>query len=76
MAADELVALCTYRDETHAEIARNALENEGIWSAIEGEHQGGLPGVMNARLMVRAADAERARRFIEQHEAGRISEEE
>lgn len=70
MDPQELVPIATYRETTQAEIVRNALEAEGIRCEVEGPHQGALPGALSVRLFVQVADADKARRFIEEHEAG------
>lgn len=68
MEAQDLVPVYTCTNETEAEILRNALHAEGIACEIEGEHQAGLAGILAIRLLVRALDADRARRYLEQHE--------
>jgi hypothetical protein len=70
MDPQELVPVAAYRDTAQADIVRNALEAEGIRATVEGPHQGGLPGALEARVFVQAADAERARAFIQEHEPG------
>ncbi|HUG91294.1 MAG TPA: DUF2007 domain-containing protein [Planctomycetaceae bacterium] len=70
MDPQELVPIATYLEATQAEIVRNALEAEGIRAVVEGSHQGALTGTVGVRLLVQAADARRARTFVEGHEAG------
>jgi hypothetical protein len=70
MDPQELVPIATYSETTHAELVRNALEAEGIRAAVEGAHQGALTGAVHVRVLVQAADAERAREFIAEHEEG------
>lgn len=70
MDPQELVAVATYSETTHAEVVRNALESEGIRSVVEGPNQGSFTGAVQVRVLVQAADAERARAFIQEHEAG------
>ena len=70
MDPQELVPIATYREATQAELVRNALETEGIRAVVEGPHQGALTGALGVRLLVQAADAERAQAFVEQHEPG------
>jgi hypothetical protein len=69
---DELVTVYTAREPTLAELIRTELEAEGIPCEVSGENQAGLAGVLKIDVLVRAADANRARTFIEEHE-GRLS---
>lgn len=64
---NEPVPVLTLYEPTRAEFLKNMLEDEGIACEIEGENQGGLSGALIIRLMVRAADADRAREFLERH---------
>jgi hypothetical protein len=66
---NELVTVYTHNDSNIVEVLRAALEGEGIKCHIEGEHQGGFAGVFDMSIQVRAADADHARRYIEQHHA-------
>jgi hypothetical protein len=70
MDPQELVAVATYPETAHAEVVRNALEAEGIRAVVEGSHQGAFTGAVAVRVLVQAADAERATAFIEEHERG------
>jgi hypothetical protein len=71
------VPVYTVKNANQAEIIKNFLESEGIPCSIEGEGQIGLAGILDIKLLVRAADAEQARELILQHEqAGRESEDE
>lgn len=69
MDPHELISVNTCTNATEAEVIRAALEAEGIPCQIEGEGQAGLAGILKMRLLVRAADADQARDFIERHEA-------
>lgn len=69
MSDQEFVEVYTVTDPTQAEMLKNALEAEGIFCAIEGENQAGFTGVFEIRLFVPVDVAERARKFLEQHEA-------
>ena len=65
---DKLVSVYRSSNPALAEILRNALIAEGIPCEITGELQGGLTGVLNeVRLLVRAGDEDRAKKFIEEH---------
>lgn len=70
MNVEELKVVYTTNDPNTAEILRVALQGEGIKCEIEGENQGGFAGTNFAKidLVVRAADYERARLFVESHE--------
>jgi hypothetical protein len=69
---DALVAVYTVANPVKAEIIKNALAEEGIRCFIEGENQAGEAGLIGIaiRLFVPADVAERAAKFIEQHERG------
>lgn len=68
MDANELVTVYTLNDATQAELIRNALHDEGIACEIDGENQAGLTGILEIKILCRAVDADRARKFIESHE--------
>lgn len=67
MEASELIVVYTAKDPNEAEIIHNALQAEGIASFIEGEHQAGLSGIFDVKVLVPAIDADRARKLIETH---------
>ncbi len=77
MASDELVTVYAARDAVQAEIIKNALEGEGMRCFLEQEDQAGLAGLMNisVKVQVPASEAERARRFIRDHERSHSEEE-
>ena len=68
-APNELVSVYSTNNAVEAEILRTALHSEGIKCEIDGENQAGLTGIisMEIRLMVRAEDSDRARKYLEQH---------
>ena len=72
MDTNDLVAVYTVANPVKAEIIKNALAEEGIRCFIEGENQAGESGLIGIaiRLFVPAADADRAAKFIEEHERG------
>jgi hypothetical protein len=72
MASDDLVVVYTVANPVKAEIIKTALEGEGIRCFIEDENQAGGAGLIGLpiRLFVPANQAERAARFIEEHERG------
>jgi hypothetical protein len=65
---DELVTAYTLKDPYKAEIIKNALRGEGIPCELDGERQAGFSEVLDIGVLVRAQDADFARRFIEQNE--------
>ncbi len=68
MDANELVTVYTVNDPMKAEILKVELQAEGIACTIGGEHQAGFTGVFEIAIQVRAQDADRAEKFIRQHE--------
>jgi hypothetical protein len=71
--SQELVAVYTVSNPVEAEIIKNALLAEGIKSFVDGELQAAESGLtgLPVRINVAAADARRAREFIEAHERRR-----
>ena len=67
---DELVHFATVNTAGEAEVARLALDAEGIDCQIVGESQAGLAGVLPIRIYVRQADLERAKAIAEQGLSG------
>ncbi|MBX3412828.1 MAG: DUF2007 domain-containing protein [Pirellulales bacterium] len=68
MQGDDLTEIYATTDPALAQIIKIALAEEGIACELEGEHQAGLTGIFDIRIFVRAADADRAREIIEQHQ--------
>jgi len=68
MSADEPVMVHTTNDYYEAEVIKNVLQGEGIHCELDGERQAGLAEVLPIGVLVRARDADRARRIIELHE--------
>ncbi|MEX0936515.1 MAG: DUF2007 domain-containing protein [Pirellulales bacterium] len=71
----DLEVVYTHNDPTTAEIIKSALESEGIFCAIENEHQAGLAGVLLVRVMVPSEQADQARALIESHQGQALSDE-
>ena len=63
----ELVEVYTLKNPAIAEIIKNAIEAEGIPCQLGNETQAGLTGIFDIKVLVRAADAERARELIDSH---------
>jgi len=72
----ELETVYTAYREPDAEIVRLALEAVGISCVIDNPRQGGLTGVLPAKLRVKSEDAERAREVIRNHEQAAADESE
>jgi hypothetical protein len=64
----DLVDVYSVKNPATAEIIKNALEVEGIPCRLENVSQGGLTGIFDVKLLVRAADEARARELIRSHE--------
>ncbi len=63
--ANEVVVAYSTIDLYEAEIIRNELHAAGIRCELDGESQGGFTELVETKLLVRAWDADRARRLIE-----------
>lgn len=70
METNDLLVVYTTDNANDAEIIKVALHQEGIKCEIDGESQGGLAGlgISEIKLLVRAIDFDRARKFVEQHQ--------
>jgi len=66
----DLVTVYSAPDPIKAEIIKNGLNAEGIRCFIEGENQAGEAGLMafEVKVQVPAEQADRAIRFIQEHE--------
>jgi hypothetical protein len=65
MKVTELVVVSTFRSVTDAQIAKGILDTVEIESTIRSDNAGGMyPALDAADLLVRAADAERAREAL------------
>jgi hypothetical protein len=67
MDANEPVVLCTTNNPNEAELLKTLLEGDGIKCELDGENQGSLAGILDIRVLVRAWDAERARKALASH---------
>ena len=63
--ANEVDVVYTTNDVYEAEIIRNQLHDIGIKCELDGESQGGFTEIVETKLLVRAGDADRARKLIE-----------
>ena len=65
MKTADLVAVETFRSVADAQVAQGILDEVGIESMIHSDNVGGLyPAIDAARLLVRAADAAKAREAL------------
>jgi hypothetical protein len=71
---NEPITVYTLKEPSKAEIIKNALYGAGIPCELDGEGQAGLSEILKIGILVRAQDADHARRFIEQHERVRESD--
>ncbi len=63
--ANEVVVVYTTNDVYEAEIIRNQLHDAGIKCELDGDSQGGFTEIVETKLLVRTADADRALQLIE-----------
>jgi hypothetical protein len=68
LSPDEPVTIYTLNDPYEAEIIKNALQSEGIRCELQGEGQAGLAEILPIVVVVRARDADEARRIVQKHE--------
>ena len=68
MKADDPLTVYTLNDPYQAEIIKAALRGEGISCELDGERQAGLSDILEIGVLVRAQDADRARKLIRRHE--------
>jgi hypothetical protein len=68
MESDEPVTVYTLNDPYQAEIIKAALRGEGISCELDGERQAGFSDILEIGVLVRAQDADRARKLIRRHE--------
>ena len=68
MDPNEPIEVFTLNDPCEAEITRCALQAEGIACELDGARQAGLSAMLSIGVLVRARDADHARRIIQQHE--------
>jgi uncharacterized membrane protein len=71
---DDPVTVYTLNDPYQAEIIKAVLRGEGISCELDGERQAGLSHILEIRVLVRARDARRARKFIRRHEIQSVKE--
>jgi hypothetical protein len=65
---EEIVTVYTVNEPTQAELIRAELHAEGIAAEVSGDNQAGLTGILRIDILTRARDADRARKFLAQHE--------
>ncbi|MGO8751177.1 MAG: putative signal transducing protein [Thermoguttaceae bacterium] len=64
MNTDEPITVYTLHDAAEAEIIKTVLRGAGIRCELDGERQAGLADILDIGVLVRARDADRARRII------------
>jgi hypothetical protein len=74
LEADDPVTVYTLNDPCQAEIIKAALRSEGISCELDGERQAGLSDILEIGVLVRARDADRARKLIRRHEIRWVKE--
>jgi hypothetical protein len=74
MEADEPVTVYTLNNPYEAEVIKTILEGEGISCQLDGEGQAGLSDILAIGVLVRARDADRARKIIMHNEAKQQAE--
>ncbi|MCA9155342.1 MAG: DUF2007 domain-containing protein [Pirellulaceae bacterium] len=67
MEAQDLVTVYTTTDAGEADVLHAVLQEHGIRCEVDGAHQAGFTGTLKIGLLVRAIDADHARRVIESH---------
>ncbi len=70
---NEVVAIYTTTDVYEAEIIRDELRNEGISCELDGTSQGGFTELVTTKLLVRAWDADRARKLIDKRQGDKFA---
>ena len=71
LEADEPVTVYTVNNPYEAEVVKAVLQGEGISCQLDGEGQAGLSDILGIGILVRARDADLARKIIRQSEAAR-----
>jgi DNA-binding GntR family transcriptional regulator len=64
MDMNEPVTIYTLNDPYEAEVVRTAIRAEGIPCELDGARQAGLAEILEIGVLVRARDADRARKLI------------
>lgn len=65
-AKDDLIPIWSGNTAMDAEVVKNFLTAAGIKCVAEGENQGGFAGALPIRVLVRAWDADHAKKLLEQ----------
>jgi len=68
MNANHFVTVYSVTDVNKAELIRVELQSLGVSCRLDGHNQAGLCNILEIGIMVPAKDADRARKFILQHE--------
>lgn len=76
MNMNDPVMVYTLDDPLEAEVVKNALRSQGIPCELDGQRQAALSHVLQIGVLVRAQDADRARRLIRGHQTQRARQDE
>jgi hypothetical protein len=68
MEANEPVTVCTVHNPFEAEFIKTVLQGQNISCELDGEGQAGLSDILEIGILVRAKDADLARKLIRQNE--------
>ena len=71
MEADEPATVYTVNNPNEAEVIKMALQGEGISCQLDGEGQAGFSDIFAIGILVRARDADRARKILAPTDAKR-----
>lgn len=74
MNIDDPVTIYTLNDPYEAEVVRAAVRGQGIPCELDGVHQAGLSEILEIGVLVRAGNADRARKIIRRGETQRVKE--
>ena len=69
MEADEPVTVYTVNNPYEAEVIKMSLQGDGIACQLDGEGQAGLSDILEIGIIVRASDADLARKIIRHNKA-------
>ena len=67
-STDRLARLHSVNDPNQAEFIKNLLQEHDIECCIDGEQQGGLPGISRVNVIVWERDYDRAKDVLDRHQ--------
>jgi hypothetical protein len=74
MNANDPLTVYTLNDPYEAEVVKTVLRGQGIPCELDGGRQAGLADILEIGVLVRARDADRARKLIRRCEVQRAKE--